>query len=365
VTDLKEETSPSRVAFKLETGDLVVEVKKLSRESSFVVESELGVAGIRGTQFGLSANSDSTKLAVLEGRVGFLDANQKAKSVETAQKVAGSQDGAGEVNALPESEKAQLAKAVADSQESASEYDLTRLANTVEGYAPKPNYIVKSALNMELIWCPPGSFIMGPYDNDNPAHPVILTKGFYLGKYEVTQEEYEKVMGNNPSEFKGEKLPVETVSWNDAVVFCEALKKKERVPAGWKFILPSEAQWEYACRAGTTTNYSWGNEIKPKLANYRDSALERTVEVGSYAPNPWGFFDMHGNVWEWCADWRDDYPSGSVTNPFVSKTGSVRVLRGGSWYNDGALLRSRRRNAGTPNFRNSHAGFRVGFQSSK
>ena len=162
VTDLKEETSPSRVALKLETGDLVVDVKKLNRESSFVVESELGVAGIRGTKFGLSTNSESTELAVLKGRVGFLDANQKAKSVETAQKVAGSEDGAGELNALPESEKMELAKAVADSQESASEYDLTRLANTVEGYAPKPNYIVKSALNMELIWCPPGSFIMGP-----------------------------------------------------------------------------------------------------------------------------------------------------------------------------------------------------------
>ena len=137
VTDLKEETSPSRVALKLETGDLVVDVKKLNRESSFVVESELGVAGIRGTQFGLSTNSDSTKLAVLEGRVGFLDANQKAKSVETAQKVAGSEDGAGEVDALADSEKADLVKAVADSQESASEYDLTRLANTVDGYAPK------------------------------------------------------------------------------------------------------------------------------------------------------------------------------------------------------------------------------------
>ena len=239
VTDLKEETSPSRVSIKLETGDLVVDVKKLNRESSFIIESPVGVAGIRGTQFGLSADSDSTELAVLEGRVGFLDANQKAKSVATAQKVAGSQDGAGEVDALPESEKAELAKAVADSQESASEYDLTRLANTVDGFAPKPNYIVKSALNMELIWCPPGSFIMG---GDNDAHPVILTKGFYLGKYEVTQEQYEMVIGNNPSAFKGEKLPVEMVSWNDGVEFCQALSKMERIPRGYEFVLPTEAQ---------------------------------------------------------------------------------------------------------------------------
>ena len=125
VTDLKQETSSSRVAFKLETGDLVVDVKKLNRESSFIIESPLAVAGIRGTQFGLSANSDSTELAVLEGSVGFLDSNQKAKSV--AQKVAGSSDGAGKIDALPESEKAQLAEAVADSQKSASEYDLTPL----------------------------------------------------------------------------------------------------------------------------------------------------------------------------------------------------------------------------------------------
>ena len=211
-----------------------MDVKKLNRESSFVVESELGVAGIRGTQFGLSADADSTELAVLEGRVGFLDANQKAKSVETAQKVAGSEDGAGEVDALADSEKAELAKAVADSQESASEYDLTRLANTVDGYAPKPNYIVKSALNMELIWCPPGSFIMGNNREDSAAHPVILTKGFYLGKYEVTQEEYKIVMKNNPSEFKGERLPVEMVSWREAVAFCDLLTKKER-KQGWKF----------------------------------------------------------------------------------------------------------------------------------
>ena len=199
VIDLKEETSPSRIVFKLEAGDLVVDVKKLNRESSFVVESELGVVGIRGTQFGLSADADFTELAVLEGRVGFLDVNQKAKNVETAQKVAVSRDGAGEVDALPESEKAELAKTVAESQESAREYDLTRLANTVDGYELKPNYIVKSALNMELIWCPPGSFIMGPNGNDDPSHPVVLTHGFYLGKFEVTQKEYEKVMGNNPS----------------------------------------------------------------------------------------------------------------------------------------------------------------------
>jgi len=278
-----------------------------------------------------------------------LDANQKAKSVETAQKVAGSQDGAGEVDALAESEKRDLAKAVADSQESASEYDLTRLANTVDGYRPKPNYIVKSALNMELIWCPPGSFIMGPGDgtisgDDEPAHPVILTKGFYLGKYEVTQEEYEKIMGSNPSEFKGEKLPVERVSRNEAVIFCNSLTKKERFLRGWEFILPTESQWEYACRAGTNTAYSWGDSITPKFANYEGSNLKRTIEVGSYIPNPWGFYDMHGNVREWCSDaFGRPYKNNLSIDPIGADTGFYLIKRGGTWNSQELDLRSARR----------------------
>ena len=108
-------------------------------------------------------------------------------------------------------------------------------------------------------------------------------------------------MGKNPSEFKGKNLPVERVSWYEAVEFCVALNKKERKAVG-KFALPTEAQWEYACRAGTTTAYSWGNNITPQLANYGGSGLKKSVEVGSYIANPWGFFDLHGNVWEWTAD---------------------------------------------------------------
>ena len=209
---------------------------------------------------------------------------------------------------------------------------------------------------MELIWCPPGSFIRGDADK---KHSVILTQGFYLGKYEVTQEEYEKIMGNNPSQFKGEKLPVETISWNDAVAFCEALTKKERVPNGWKFSLPSEAQWEYACRAGTTTNYSWGNDITPKLANYKDSALNKTLEVGSYNPSPWGFFDMHGNVWERTADWHGAYPRSSVTDPRGPSNASDRVNRGGSWNHAGPNLGSGSRPIRNPNNRPGVLGFRL------
>jgi len=359
VTDLKEETSPSRVVLKLEMGDLVVDVKKLNKESSFMIESPVGVAGIRGTKFGLSANSDSAELAVLEGRVGFLDANQKAKSVATAQKVAGSANGAGEVDALPESEKLELAKAVADSQESASDYDLTRLANTVEGLAPKLNYIVKSALNMELIWCPPGSFIMGPDGNDSPAHPVLLTQGFYLGKYEVTQAEYEKIMGVNPvTQNKGAKLPVTGIGWRNALSFCESLSSKERVPRGWKFTLPSEAQWEYACRAGTTTRYSWGNSFDARLASSQVTNVG-VVEVGSFPPNPWGFFEMHGNVSEFTFDWYHPYPNGLVIDPIVDKIGALQIRRGGNYNTPSINTSSSNRNKPDTGAKHQRLGFRL------
>ena len=170
---------------------------------------------------------------------------------------------------------------------------------------------------------------MGPDGNDNPAHPVILTKGFYLGKYEVTQEQYEMVIGDNPSKFKGAKLPVENLSWDDAVEFCQALNRKER-RLGWNFGLPTEAQWEYACRAGTTTAYSWGDIIASTNANY-DQNIGRTSNVGDYPENPWGFFDMHGNVREWTMDWNEVYSRNLVIDPIGPNEGSSRISRGGSF----------------------------------
>ena len=175
---------------------------------------------------------------------------------------------------------------------------------------------------------------MGPGEanaDDGPAHPVILTKGFYLGKYEVTQEEYEKVIGNNPSRFKGAKLPVEGISWNDAIAFCARLNQRGRLPRGLSFSLPTEAQWEYACRAASKSNYSWGNNINPDLANYSSSGFEKTVLVGSYQQNPWGFFDMHGNVREWTFDFRGIYKGYLVTDPVGSNAEPNRASRGGSW----------------------------------
>jgi formylglycine-generating enzyme required for sulfatase activity len=330
-SDLTKEVSPSRTALKLEEGDLVLEVRKLGKESSFLVETKIAQAGIRGTQFKVSASADSAELSVLEGRVDFLDAQQVTNAVETAKKADAVKGVPAELEDMSASEQAEVEQAVEQVKGAAASIDLNRLANTVDGYAPKPNHIVKSALGMELIWCPPGGFVMGPSTKRNPAHPVILTKGFYLGKYEVTQEQYQKVMRANPSKFKGKNLPVEMVKGEQARMFCEALNKKERISRGWTFTLPTEAQWEYACRAGTTTTYSWGNDKSPQLANYSDSGLGKTVEVGSYPPNNWGFYDMHGNVWELCLS-VPNYTKELTINPIV-KNSSGNAVRGGSWLN--------------------------------
>jgi formylglycine-generating enzyme required for sulfatase activity len=247
-----------------------------------------------------------------------------------------------------------------DQKDKIEDTDSNTTVNDVSEYGKKPYYFVKSALDLEMIWVKPGTFIMGPANPGWPTHKVTLTKGFYLGKFEVTQEQYEKVMGNNPSVFKGYKLPVDSISWYDAVAFCEALTKMElqknyesddyssnrNTESSWKFVLPTEAQWEYACRAGTTTKYSWGNRISPKNANYRESGFKKTVEVGSYSANPWGFFDMHGNLHEWLA--------------------RKEVLTGGCWTSsatdgDTHLQSAVHRNLNTGSI-NCMIGFRVSFQ---
>jgi formylglycine-generating enzyme required for sulfatase activity len=240
-----------------------------------------------------------------------------------------------------------------------------RVRDTNAAFAKLGDRFTIADLVLEMLWVKHGAFMMG-YKGEQ--HKVTLTKGFYLGKYEVTQAQWERVMGNNPSNFKGADRPVEEVSWNDAVEFCKKLtemeKKAGRVPQGMSYQLPTEAQWEYACRAGTSTMYSWGDSISSSNANY-DENVDETTPVGKYPANPWGFHDMHGNVWEWCADWYGNYPSGSVTNPIGPASGSNRVIRGGSWNLGGTHLRSARRHRLTPSLRFHNLGFRVGFQSSK
>ena len=216
-------------------------------------------------------------------------------------------------------------------------------------------------VKLEMVLVPAGKFVMGSLESekgrskDETQHEVILTKPFYMGKYEVTQEQWEAVMVNNRSFYRGPKLPVTSVSWKDCQEFIKKLNEKKS--GGYR--LPTEAEWEYACRAGTTTAYSVGDKITPKDANYRDSKIGEPVAVGSYKPNVFGLYDMHGNVWEWCEDWKADYPAGAVTDPKGPATGRYRVLRGGSFDSNGLDARSSLRVVNEPSFRLVDFGFRL------
>jgi len=213
---------------------------------------------------------------------------------------------------------------------------------------PKRNLTVNlgGGVTVDFVLIRPGSFTMGPneiHPDDSVAHKVTLTTPFYLSKYEVTQEQWEKVMDGNPSNFKGTKNPVEQVSWADCQSFVAKLK--EKLP-GQPFRLPTEAEWEYACRAGATGDYR-GGEGDGSLAEYAwhvGNGNETTHPVGKKKPNAWGLYDMHGNVWEWCADWYGEYAAAAVNDPQGPSSGSFRVIRGGSWCDRAGNCRATSRN---------------------
>jgi formylglycine-generating enzyme required for sulfatase activity len=213
---------------------------------------------------------------------------------------------------------------------------------------------------MEWVAIPAGTFTMGSpsYETDRvsdagPQHPVSLS-GFKMSKYEVTFAQYDAFCDatgrQKPSDEgwgRGNR-PVINVDWNDATAFAQWMGCR----------LPTEAEWEYACRAGTTTPFNTGSSLNSSQANF-NSNVGQTKPVGSYAPNAWGLHDMHGNVWEWCSDWYGDYSSSPQTNPKGPSSGSNRVLRGGSWYNHGGNCRSAYRYANGPSTRNHGIGFRL------
>jgi formylglycine-generating enzyme required for sulfatase activity/photosystem II stability/assembly factor-like uncharacterized protein len=256
-------------------------------------------------------------------------------------------------------------------------------------------------LGPDMVWIPAGTFLMGSpptepaRDSDeDPQTAVTISRGFWIGRHEVTQAEYLDVMRTNPSYFNGMpypggpdygvdlKRPVEKVSWIDATNYCGVLTERERLagrlPAGYVYRLPTEAEWEYACRAETTTVFHYGNDLRSGMANFDSqyeyppcgdsrlwcynpsgTTLERTTAVGSYGPNAWGLYDMHGNVWEWCLDWYGPYCGGSVTDPTGPASGSHRVDRGGCWNNPGVYCRSADRGGGIPDWNYETGGFRV------
>ena len=223
-------------------------------------------------------------------------------------------------------------------------------------------------------WMGCGKNEQGCDDDEKPRHQVRV-KGFWMGKYEVTQAQWEAVMKNNPSRFKGAIRPVEQVSWNDAQEFLQKLNATVgatgRSPLPYQYRLPSEAEWEYACRAGTTTPFYFGETISTDQANYDGNYTyakgkkgvyrEQTTDVGSFSPNTWGLCDMHGNVWEWC---QDSYASYNETPKDGSAHGSkgdkkTKLLRGGSWSSPPYFVRSADRDGREPGLQGSSLGFRV------
>jgi formylglycine-generating enzyme required for sulfatase activity len=233
--------------------------------------------------------------------------------------------------------------------------------------------IVHEATGITLVYIPAGSFTMGSpadepgCDKDETPHGVTLSKGFWLGKYEVTQAEYEAVVGANPSDFKGARNPVEQVSWNDAMAFCAKLTERERAAgpwsAGYEYRLPTEAEWEYAARGGPVSKgytYAGSNNVD-EVAWYCDNSGKTTHPVGGKKPNELGLFDMSGNVCEWCMDWYGAYPSGTLTDPVGPAQGSSRVRRGGGWDAGAAYCRAATRLRAAPSRASDFLGFRVAF----
>jgi uncharacterized protein (TIGR02996 family) len=254
--------------------------------------------------------------------------------------------------------------------------------------------VLQNSIGMRLALIPPGKFLMGSppdeqerFENEGPQHEVQITRPFYLGIFPVTQAQYQQVMRRKPSYFrpggegKGEvqgletgDFPVERVSWEDAVAFCQRLSEKaEEKRERRLYILPSEAQWEYACRGGASASspFHYGASLSSSQANFNGNYpygggaegpyLGRPTAVGSYPPTAWGLFDMHGNVWEWCADWYDEryYADSPGKDPTGPTTGQRRVLRGGCWRYNGKYCRSAFRYRSEPGYCNYYIGFRV------
>ena len=227
---------------------------------------------------------------------------------------------------------------------------------------------VTNSIGMKLRLIPAGEFMMGSpatesdrRDNET-QHRVSITKPFYMGVTEVTQEQYQKVMGTNPSGFQGPQNPIERVTWADAVEFCRKLSAMPaEKTAGHVYRLPTEAEWEYGCRAGTTTAYGFGDDGS-RLGDYGwfiNNSGSDSHPVGEKKPNAWGLYDMHGNVAEWCQDWYGNYSSGSATDPTGAPSGSHRVFRGGCWFNPAGYCLSAVRFKEAPESRDNGLGFRV------
>lgn len=240
------------------------------------------------------------------------------------------------------------------------------IASLVEGCrckkaSSKPGNVIVNSIGMKLAYIPAGEFEMGSgldekgRQEDEYLHTVKLTRAFRIGVTEVTQGQWTAVMGFNRSHFKGDELPIEKISWRDAAAFCKKLSEKE----GRVYRLPTEAEWEYACRAGTTGKFSGSGDIE-EMGWYLENSDEQTHAVGGRSANAWGLYDMHGNVSEWCSDYYSaDYPEGGAIDPTGAAEGSYRIIRGGSWSHFARSARCAARNSAPASYQLKQTGFRV------
>ncbi|MDP6803698.1 MAG: SUMF1/EgtB/PvdO family nonheme iron enzyme, partial [Gemmatimonadota bacterium] len=339
------------------------EVERLCEEADSARQSEQWAAarGLYARVVGIRPEMGGS----VEAWVGEVDAaREQAAREQAARERAARDQAAREQAAREQAAREQAAREQAAREQAARE----RVAR------------VERDMDLVFVEIPAGSFTMGSASGesgrggDEKQHRVTLTRGFSMSATEVTQAQWKSVMGSNPSHFKGGALPVEKVSWFDAVKFCNALSERAGLRAAYQihgesvkwdrdangYRLPTEAEWEYACRAGTETRFSSGNGDSDleRVGWYYGNSREKSHEVAAKPPNAWGLYDMHGNVWEWCWDWYGGYP-GSVTDPAGPDSGSYRVDRGGGWFNNAWYCRSANRGWIDPGYRDRYLGFRL------
>ena len=314
--------------------------------------------------------ADEAAALMEEQRLVVEEAARRAKEAEeklAAQEIAAQR---AQIDAMEEAEKnrrlADLAAhniAIAEAKQQAAEMEMAALRKAAN--TPPDSFTIEG-LGIRMIRVKPGTFKMGspsselPRNKSESQRSVTLTKAFWLGKYEVTQKQWKALMGTNPSQFSGDDLPVEQVSWKQSMDFCIKLngQQGDKLPEGYRYNLPTEAQWEYACRAGSRGAYFFGASLSRLNANVGNYVMQTKV-VGSYPNNSWGFHDMHGNVGEWCRDYYGFFHGASATDPTGPAAGSTRVRRGGSWRNLSGDCRSASRHWAWPDDRKISLGFRL------
>jgi formylglycine-generating enzyme len=262
--------------------------------------------------------------------------------------------------------------------------ELGKLFDVLQPEAASGPKTLTNSVGISFVLIPAGTFQMGSPEtepghrtNEGPVHEVLIGKSFYIAIHPITQAEYVAVVGKNPARFTvanggGPEHPVEMVSWDDAVAFCRLLSERpEELAPGHSYRLPTEAEWEYACRAGTATAFGHGSTFASGQGNFDTAhpagelppgaAIGRTTPVNRFPASAWGLNDMHGNVWEWCSDWYAEgmYRTSQLRDPTGPAEGKVKVLRGGSWRNHGTACRAAYRNALAPHQKDSATGFRV------